>query len=142
MSEENKKLICHWFEEVWNNKNADAIGEMLTDETVHHGLGAVDKVDIRGVDNFKEFHRAFLEAFPDLHVEVLDCITEGDKVAIRCVVKGTHRGGGLGIAQTNSEIEFTGSGICTVKDGKFVEVWNEFDFMRMYHQIGALTLNL
>jgi len=25
-----------------------------------------------------------------------------------------------------------------VKDGKFVETWNNFDFMKMYKQLGAI----
>jgi predicted ester cyclase len=32
--------------------------------------------------------------------------------------------------------------IVHVKDGKIVEAWNEFNFMDMYKQVGALTLNL
>lgn len=142
MSEANKELIYRWFEEVWNNKREGAIDEMLTAETVHHGLGGTETLEIRGLDNFKEFYRAFINAFPDVRVEVLDCITEGDKIAVRCEVAGTHRGDGLGFAATNREVKFTGSGICTVRDGKFVEVWNNFDFLRMYYQIDALSLKL
>jgi hypothetical protein len=32
--------------------------------------------------------------------------------------------------------------IVRVKDGKIVEAWNEFNFMEMYRQVGALSLNL
>jgi len=32
--------------------------------------------------------------------------------------------------------------IVKVKDGKIVEAWNEFNFMKMYEQVGALALNL
>lgn len=142
MSEANKKLLYQWFEEVWNNKRESAIDEMLTDETVHHGLGGTDRIDIRGLDSYKEFYRNFIAAFPDIRVEILDCIAEGDKVSVRCSVTGTHTGDGLGFPATNREVSFTGSGICTVKDGKFDEVWNEFDFLKMYHQLDVLQLNL
>jgi hypothetical protein len=38
MSEENKALICRWFEEVWNKGRAEAIDEMMAGECVAYGL--------------------------------------------------------------------------------------------------------
>ena len=67
---------------------------------------------------------------------------DGDKIAARCKVTGTHDGHGIGVAPTSAPVEFTGMTIVKVKDGKIVEAWNEFDFMKMYTQVGALTLNL
>ena len=32
MSEENKKLVRRWFEEVWNQQNTDAIDQMFAPE--------------------------------------------------------------------------------------------------------------
>jgi predicted ester cyclase len=32
--------------------------------------------------------------------------------------------------------------IVELKDGKIVEAWNEFNFMEMYRQLGALNLNV
>jgi predicted ester cyclase len=48
----------------------------------------------------------------------------------------------LGVAPTNQPLEFTGMTIVRLEDGKIAEAWNEFDFMKMYSQLGALTLNL
>jgi len=32
--------------------------------------------------------------------------------------------------------------IVRIDNGKIVEAWNEFNFMKMYEQVGALALNL
>lgn len=141
-ADENESVLRRWFEEVWNNKSEAAIDEMLTDETVHHGLGGAETTDVRGIENFKEFHRRFLSIFPDLQVTVEDVVAKGEKVAARFTARGTHTGDGLGIAPTGRQVEFSGSGICAIRDGKFVEVWNEVDFMKMYSQLGVLSLNL
>jgi len=69
-------------------------------------------------------------------------VVEGDKIATRCRVTGSHQGHGIGLAPTNQPVEFTGMVIVRVRDGKIVEAWNEFNFMEMYKQVGALTLNL
>lgn len=132
-------LIYRWFEEVWNNQNEVAIDEMFAENGVGHGLGPEPIV---GPENFKVFHRAFVSAYPNLRVEVQDTITEGDKIAVRCRVTGSHDGQGIGVSPTNQPVEFTGMVIVRVSDGKIVEAWNEFNFMEMYKQVGALTLNL
>jgi predicted ester cyclase len=36
------------------------------------------------------------------------------------------------------DTEFTGIAIVRIKDGKFVEAWNNFDFMTMFKQLGTI----
>jgi steroid delta-isomerase-like uncharacterized protein len=138
----SKTILHQWFEEVWNKRREELIDELLSEDAVHHGLGGVEGEKLRGIEPFKQFYRAFITAFPDLEVTVEDTVSEGEKLTARCTVRGTHTGEGLPIAPTNKKVEFTGIGMCVFKDGKFVEVWNEFDFMKMYAQLGVLTLNL
>lgn len=138
MSEENKQLIRRWFEEVWNKGRAEAIDEMIGDDCVVHGLADATGNPVRGPDEYRAFYAQFRQAFPDIVVTVEDTIAEGDLVAARCSVRGKHGGDGLGIAATQSPVEFTGITIVRWKDGKIVEAWNNFDFMTMYRQVGAL----
>jgi predicted ester cyclase len=53
-------------------------------------------------------------------------------------VRGMHQGDDLGIAASNQPIEITGIAIVRIKDGKIVEGWNNFDFLKLYQQIGAI----
>jgi len=142
MAEEYKTLLHKWFEEVWNKGREEAIDEMFATDGIAHGLNDADGNTVRGTEGFKTLHRAFRSAYPDLQITVEDTVTEGDKIAARCTVRAKHAGEGLGIAPTNQPVEFTGLAIVKIKDGKIVEAWNEFDFMKMYRQVGALTLNL
>ena len=142
MAETNETLLHRWFEEVWNQKSESAIEEMFAEDGIAHGLNDADGNALRGHEGFKTLHRAFLSAYPDLKITVEDTVSEGDKIAARCRVSATHSGEGLGVAPNNSEVEFTGLTIVKIRDGKIVEAWNEFDFMKMYSQIGALTLKL
>lgn len=133
------EFMHRWFEEVWNNQNEAAVDEMFAEDGIGYGLGSENIV---GPEQFKVFHRAFVSAYPDLRVTVEDTVVEGDKIATRCRVTGTHRGAGIGVAATDQPVDFTGMVIVRVQDGKIVEAWNEFNFMAMYQQVGALTLNL
>ncbi|MBX7169652.1 MAG: ester cyclase [Pyrinomonadaceae bacterium] len=142
MAREDETFIHRWFEEVWNNKNEAAIDEMFAEDGIANGLSDAEGNPLRGPEGFKQLHRAFCSAYPDLTITVEDTITEGDRIAARCTVRGMHTGEGLGVTPTNQQIEFTGLTIVKLKDGKIIEAWNEFDFMKMYSQLGALTLNL
>jgi len=138
MSEENKALLRRWFAEVWNNGNADSIGDMLLDDAVIHGLNDPSGNAVTGIEPFRAFHAQFREAFPDILVNVEDVIAEGDKVVARCSVRAKHTGESLGIAATNSAVDFTGIAIIRVHDGKIAEAWNNFDFLTMNQQLGIL----
>ena len=135
---ENKALIRRWFEEVWNKGRADAIPEMMAKDGIAHGLSEDAANPLRGPSGFLPFHAQFREAFPNIEVVVEDQIAEGDMVATRCSVRGKHTGDSLGFAATQAPVEFTGVTITRIKDGKIVEAWNNFDFMKMYRQLGAI----
>jgi len=138
MSEENKALMRRWFEEVWNKGRAAAIPEMLAEEGIVHGLSDDPANPLRGPAGFLPFHSQFREAFPNIEVVVEDQLADGDLVATRCSVRGKHTGDSLGFAATQSPVEFTGITITRIKDAKIVEAWNNFDFMKMYRQLGAI----
>ena len=138
MSTESQDLIRRWFEEVWNKGREEAIDEMFAADGIAHGLTEEGDKTLRGPEQFKPFHRTFRSAFPDLEVVVEDTISEGDKLAARCTVRGKHQSDSLGFAATGLTTDFTGITIVRIERGKIVEAWNNFDFMRMYKQLGAL----
>jgi len=141
MSEENKALVRRWFEEVWNKGREEAIDELFDEEGVAHGLADETGSALRGPTGFKPFFRRFREAFPEMEVVVEDTVSEGDKVAARCTVRGRHRGDTLGFKATDSPVEFDGICIVRIRGGKIIEAWNNFDFMSMFQQLGALRLD-
>jgi len=136
IQEANKALMLRWFEEVWNKGRADAIAEMFAEDGIAHGLSDDANNPLRGPTGFLPFHAQFRDAFPNIEVVVEDQIAERDLVATRCTVRGKHSGDGLGIAATQSLVDFTGMTITRIADGKITEAWNNFDFMKMYRQLG------
>ena len=128
-------FLERWFEEVWNKGREAAIDEMSAPDTKGHGLTNPDGKAVDGMPAFKVFYNSFRSAFSDIHVEVEDTVTEGDRTVARCVVTATHTGEGLGMAPTGKSVKFTGMTLVRLKDGKIVESWNNFDFMSMYKQL-------
>ena len=138
MSEQNKSILQRWFDEVWNNGNSEAITELITEDVVIHGLTDVDGSPVTNAGEFREYHAQLRTAFPDILVTVDDIFAEGDKVVARCSIEASHTGEMHGIAPTNSPVDFTGMAIVRVKNGKIVEAWNSFDFLKMSRQLGLI----
>lgn len=140
MTTQNDTILHRWFDEVWNKGRREAIDEMLSPDAIAHGLTDANGNEVRGAEAFKSFYDSFREAFPDIQVIVEDTVAEGKTVVTRCKVKATHTGEGMGLAPTDSSVEFNGMCMVRVEDGKILESWNSFDFMTMYQQIGAISL--
>jgi len=133
-------VIRQWFEQLWNQGNEATIDALMAPDALIHGLPSPDGQAIRGAAGFKPFYQAFHTAFPDLRVEVVRTITEGDLVVAHCHTTGTHRGPSLGFAPTNRKADFWGVTIARVKDGMLVEGWNCFDFLTCYLQLGVIAM--
>jgi predicted ester cyclase len=136
MSVANKVLVYRWYEEVWNKKREGAIDEMLSPEVILYGLTDSPTEALRGTDGFKKYWREMIGVFPDVQVAVESTIAEEDKVAARCSLRATHTGEGLGVKPTGRKIHITGVRICTFREGKVIEAWNNFDFLLVYRQLG------
>ena len=81
---------------------------------------------------------AFTMAFPDSQIVIESCIAEGDRVATRWTLTGTHRGEFMGIPPTGRSIKFEGIEFNRVLDKKIVEHRAIFDNIGLLQQVGAM----
>ena len=129
-----ESVVRTWFDEVWNQGLEKSIDRIFAADGLAHGLSGGA---LRGPAAFKPFFHSFRAAFPDIRVEVMRTVTEGDIVAAHCHVAGTHKGDTIGKA-TGKRMEFSGMCICRIHNGQIVESWNNFDFLSLYQQLGLL----
>ncbi len=81
---------------------------------------------------------AFFAAFPDFRHEIKDQFAEGDRVATRIVVSGTHQAEFMGIPATGKTIAFGAINITRVDHGKIVVHWVNSDALGMLQQLGTI----
>ena len=89
-------------------------------------------------EGFLQYQISRLEAFPDLSCTVEDIIAEGEKVAVRIIIRGTHLGMFRGLPATGKKIEIGGIGIYRCAGGKIVEGWVYLDTLGMMKQLGMI----
>jgi steroid delta-isomerase-like uncharacterized protein len=135
MPADERTILHEWFEEVWNQGREETIFRLFAEDGIAHGITDEEGRELRGPSGFVPFVRQLMGAFPDIRIDVEDAVQQGDKVAVRCVVRGTHTGEGLGIAPTQRPVEFTGMSFVHVRDGQIAEAWNNFDFQTLMAQI-------
>jgi len=121
-AEGNKALVRRLYAEVWNTGNLDLADELCTADVVHHGPGDPTS---DGLGAYKEYITACRTIFPDLRFDIEEPICEGDQVAVRWVLHGTHRGtvALLDLAPTGKNVELQGATIYQVSDGKLADAW-------------------
>lgn len=132
----NKRLVLRWFTEVWNERFPNAIDEMFHPNGVVHAHDD-PRWDVKGREGLKAGAQKFMEAFPDMRIEVEQMVAEDDRVAARCRLNATHLGEGLGVAPTGKKVSITGAAIFRMEDGMLVEAWNNFDIPGLFQQIGV-----
>jgi steroid delta-isomerase-like uncharacterized protein len=134
-------IIRAWFEDLWNRGDETTIDRYLHADGVIHGLPTPTGRSIRGPVEFKPFYQGFRAAFPDISIELVHVLSQGNMAVAHCRVIGTHKGSTLGFPATNRAIDMQGFALGRFERGLLIEGWNCFDFLGMYQQLG-IQLNL
>ena len=129
--EDNKAAVRGCFENA-SQGNFDALDAIVSPDYVLH------PDEIRGVAGLREMVESFRSAIAGLRITIDQQFTEGDHVATRYTVRGTHEGDLMGAPATGRAVEFTGITISRCRDGKIVEEWELVDTVGLLRQVGAL----
>jgi predicted ester cyclase len=110
-------------EEVCSGKNLAGIRDVYHPEFVDH----VNALEYHGTEGARESVALYRELFPDLRFVVDEQVSEGDRVASRWTLTGTHRG---------RAVRLRGIVISRFEDGKIVEDWASSDTLELARQLG------
>lgn len=125
MTEQNKAIARRVYE-IISTGDFDRAGEIVDAEAPDSELLPGDP-PARLIETFKDTFLEARNAFPDLSVAVEDIMAEGDRVAARVTMRGTHRGEFQGIAPTGKRVEVKAIDMFRISDGRIVEHWGHAD---------------
>lgn len=115
---ETGKVVRAYFQRVLNEKDLSACDAMLSEDYVDHDAPPDTPP---GPASVKAFLAGFIAQYPDLHVEIADLITAGNRAAARMVWRGTDR-------QTGALYHRMGIVMLRLNDwGQLVERWSAYD---------------
>ena len=137
--EQLKALTLDSFDRIFNSGDLDYVDGSLAP-------GAVDHQEPPGTEfapHLKEVVTALRSAFPDLHFEVHEILCEGDVVACRSTMTGTHsaplRFGPMeGLPITGARVEVPHMHFFRYDDeGRVTDLWHVWNTLLMARQLGA-----
>ena len=134
MSTENKTIVRRLYQEVWNERKLDVVGELISPSHALHDAN-VSGSQI-GPDAYKQQVARFTTAFPDLHFAIEDIVSEKDKLVVSWMISGTHKGEYDGIPPTDKKISVDGITISYIADGKILDSYVSWDALGLLRQLG------
>ena len=130
----NKALVQRYLQDVFNRQNPAAVADTCGRGFAWHG-GSLGEA--RGLAEYQNVLAAFFAAFPDLQIEILDALAEGDRVAVRYAMSGTHLGDFQGIAPTFKRVAGGGTNTYRLDETRIVEEWWQGDILVLLQQMDA-----
>jgi steroid delta-isomerase-like uncharacterized protein len=134
-AEESKAFVRRFFDTV-NSFDLAGLADELLAPDYRLRFDSVPEMDR---DQAVRFFQAFFAAFPGITHVIEDQLAEGDRVATRIVVRGTHGGDFMGIPPTGREVAIKAINIHRVVDGRIVEQWVVSDGVGLLQQLGVMA---
>ena len=122
MIKANKTVVRRLVAEILNGGHLEVIDELYTPELAPAA---------------RRWITPFRASFPDVHMEIVELIAEGDKVVGRFTCSATHLGEWLGQVPTGRRFERVDEvSIFQFRDGKIAHAWSLEDTLERLKQLG------
>jgi predicted ester cyclase len=138
MSEDNKRISREVLERGFNQGDLSVFDEYTDPNGVDHQ----EPPGTPFIEHLKEVVIAMRTAFPDLHFEIHDILADGDIVAFRSTMTGTHSGlfammPGRPLPATGRKVTVPHMHFVKVVNGKTTDLWHLWNIPMMMQQLGV-----
>lgn len=123
-AERQREIIDLIYNEGLNSGDLSAADKYLSPN--FKSTGSHDD-SLRGPEAFKKTILIQRSAFSDVKYEILDFISQGDKAAIRWVMRGRHTGPFIGVPPTGKQVEHHGMIMFRFEGEQIAERWGLVD---------------
>jgi steroid delta-isomerase-like uncharacterized protein len=135
MLPQSAESVMNRFVEFINTADEDLAREVISPDAVFHAPSHPEP--LRGPAGYMEVIGMMRGAFPDVAWTLEEMVTEGDTVAARFTMRGTHDGEFLGIPASGNKISVQAMNFFYLADGRIVGERAQPDLLGVMQQIGA-----
>jgi steroid delta-isomerase-like uncharacterized protein len=129
---QNKELVRGFWSAIDKNDFAK-LKELTADDFSIKAPGLTEPMKLEDVFQAIKTHYA---AFPDWKHSIEDMVIEGDKVAVKLLQNGTHKGVFEGIPPTDKKLTLPTLCLMVIANRKIRELWALEDYLGFYQQLG------
>ena len=134
---EKNKAIIRCFFDAWNNRQPDAFDDLIAPDVVRH-CEATPGVEVRSLEQVKEFLRQDTTVFPDSVQTISLLVAEGNLVAAWTMYEGTQQGPMGPFPPSGRKAQFNFGAVFRIEGGKIAEWWVTWDNMTILRALGHL----
>ena len=135
VEEQNKEILRRYFRAV-ENGDLEAVKEIFSPDCILHHTTGQDLSLEETIETVKKQNEQSKVAFPDFNLSIEELLTVEDRVIVRLILRGTHKGDWRGIPATGNKFEISSTFIVRIENGKVVEEREDFDQLGFLQQLG------
>ncbi len=128
----NRSVVRAFIEEVWQNRNLDALPTFWTSDCINHAMPGPANVGLEAVRAYHQQFFAAFSAFSALRIEIEQQVAEGDRVVTQLVTRGPPF---ARISASNTLVSLATIRIDRVDGGKIAEHWSVADMADLMQQL-------
>jgi steroid delta-isomerase-like uncharacterized protein len=132
---EDNKALVHRYVAAYNRHDLAAMDTILAPTYIDHAQPAGQPPQPPGPAFKKQIFAIFFQSFPDAQMTIEDLIAEGDRVAARLTMSGTHQQTFLGIPARGRRFCVPASNVYRIRDGMITDSWSILDMATLIRQI-------
>jgi predicted ester cyclase len=135
MAVDNETLVRRYFEELLSAPGQlDVADEILADDVIFEN--PISRQQIKGIAEYRAFALRWYEGFPDRKFTLGETVSEGDKIAARFTITGTHQGVFGAASPSQNRIEVHGMNLFHTGGGKIGYVRAFFNPLDLWRPLG------
>ena len=134
-AQENKQVLRRFTDEFINTGDPSLAAQFVSPDAVFHAPTSPEP--LRGPEGYLQLLGMLRAAFPDVQWTLEEMVAEGDKVAARFTMRGTHQGPFFGLPSSGRAFTATSMAFYRLDAGKIVEENGMPDMASIMRQIGA-----
>jgi predicted ester cyclase len=134
MARSNLEVLEDYIHQVWDEGDPEAAIAFIAPNYRRHISPMLEPL---GPDAQVERLKGIRAAFADVTVSVESHVSEGDMIAFRSTMRGTHTGSFLGLEPTAKQFTVGLLDMIRIEDEQFVEHWGGPDVFDILRQLGV-----
>lgn len=130
----NSENIMREYQQAFSDHDIQKVRQLLHPQYSHTGSDGQRR---EGIEAGIEIASMYMNAFPDLNIDIKTVYSMGDVVVSEFIAQGTQKGKIMDINPTNRRVNIPVCDIIEVRDGKIYSEREYYDVANMMQQLGV-----
>ena len=134
-TELSRAVVKRFFEQVLSGHDLDVLAEIASPNILIHPTAMPCEASFYGINGAGGWLGRQWKTFPDLTVADTFMVAQGDIVAVHWTAQGTSKGNFLMLPPTGNPVEYAGSSMYRIEDGRIAEIWEARNTLSIMRQL-------